>query len=225
MALNHEDHILRSWGTNASPWTEAVREDQIASRRLVTNKAVIDAVVDRAPGTVLDIGCGEGWLARALAERAIQVTGVDAIPELIEQARRAGNAEYRVATYEQIAAGALGDLQVDLVVINFALIGAESVDNLIRYVPRLLTPGGALVIQTLHPVVAGGELPYKEGWREGSWAGFNCHFSDPPPWYFRTLESWVRLIVNSGLRLVELREPVHPETGKPASVIFVAVMN
>lgn len=223
MALNHEDHILRSWEANASPWTEAVREDQIASRRLVTNKAIIDAVVHRAPGTVLDIGCGEGWLARALAERGIQVTGVDAIPALIEQARRAGNAEYRVATYEEIAAGALGDLQVDLVVINFALIGAESVDNLIRYVPRLLTPGGALAIQSLHPVVAGGDLPYKEGWREGSWAGFNCQFSDPPPWYFRPLESWVRLIVSTGLRLVELREPVHPETGKPASVIFVAV--
>ena len=225
MALNHEDHILRSWGTNASPWTAAVREDQIASRRLVTNQAVIDVVTRRTPRTVLDIGCGEGWLARALAERGMRVTGVDAIPELIEQARRAGQAEYRVATYEEIAAGALDITPVDLVVINFALIGAESVDNLIRYVPRLLNPAGALVIQTLHPVVAGGDLPYKEGWREGSWAGFNCHFTDPPPWYFRPLESWVRLIVNSGLRLVELREPVHPETGKPASVIFVAVSN
>ena len=223
MALNHEDHILRSWGTNASPWTAAVREDQIASRRLVTNQAVIDVVTRRTPRTVLDIGCGEGWLARALAERGMRVTGVDAIPELIEQARRAGQAEYRVATYEEIAAGALDITPVDLVVINFALIGAESVDNLIRYVPRLLNPAGALVIQTLHPVVAGGDLPYKEGWREGSWAGFNCHFSDPPPWYFRPLETWVRLIAASGLRLVELREPVHPETGKPASVIFVAV--
>jgi 2-polyprenyl-3-methyl-5-hydroxy-6-metoxy-1,4-benzoquinol methylase len=225
MAMNHEAHILHSWNANASPWTDAVREDQIASRRLITNKAIVDAVMDRKPRTVLDIGCGEGWLARSLAERGVKVTGVDAVPGLIEQARLAGGADYRVATYEDIAAGALDDLRVDLVAINFALIGAESVDRLLGYVPRLINSNGALVIQTLHPVVAGGDLPYKEGWREGSWAGFNCHFTDPPPWYFRPLASWVRLIIGTGLRLVEMREPVHPETGKPASVIFVAVNN
>jgi hypothetical protein len=32
----------------------------------------------------------------------------------------------------------------------------------------------------------------------------------------------VRLLIGSGLRLVDLREPVHPATGRPASVILVA---
>lgn len=120
-----------------------------------------------------------------------------------------------------IAAGAL-DLSVDLAVANFSLIGRESVDRLLGYGPRLLTPGGTLVIQTLHPVVATGNAPYEDGWREGSWAGFGADFSDPAPWYFRTTESWVRLLVASGFRLLELREPLHPISGKPASLIFVA---
>jgi hypothetical protein len=81
-----------------------------------------------------------------------------------------------------------------------------------------------LVVQTLHPVVATGDAPYVDGWRAGSWAGFGAAFSDPAPWYFRTLASWVRLLDASGLRLRELREPVHPATGRPASAIFVAEM-
>jgi len=67
--------IIESWRKNAAPWTNAVREGQIESRRLVTNQAIIDAVISRAPRTALDIGCGEGWLVRALAERGIQTTG------------------------------------------------------------------------------------------------------------------------------------------------------
>lgn len=31
--------VVDSWHKNASPWTTAVRDDQIESRRLVTNRA------------------------------------------------------------------------------------------------------------------------------------------------------------------------------------------
>ncbi|MBA3466016.1 MAG: class I SAM-dependent methyltransferase, partial [Gemmatimonadaceae bacterium] len=89
----------------------------------------------------------------------------------------------------------------------------------------LLDRGGAFIVQTLHPVVAGGDLPYEDGWREGSWTGFSTEFTDPAPWYFRTLESWIRLFREGGLRVMELREPVHPVTRKPASVIFIAERN
>ena len=216
-----DERIVDSWRKNASPWTTAVRGNQIASRTLVTNKAIVDAVLSRSPQTVLDIGCGEGWLARSLAEHGIRAIGVDVVPALIEQAKKSGGGEFTVASYEEIAAGSL-DVSVDLVVANFSLIGKESVENVIRRAPSLLKSGGSLVIQTLHPVASCGDESYSDGWRAGSWAGFSEEFSDPAPWYFRTRESWEHLLACSGVRILETREPVHPETGKPASVIFIA---
>jgi 2-polyprenyl-3-methyl-5-hydroxy-6-metoxy-1,4-benzoquinol methylase len=198
-----------------------VRGNQIESRALITNRAIIEAVMSRSPRTVLDIGCGEGWLVRALGERGVQATGVDVVPALVEQATIAGGGEFRVASFEQIAASEL-DIAVDVIVANFSLIGKESVEGVIRRAPALLTDNGALIIQTLHPVVAGADLPYEDGWRRGSWAGFSDEFSDPAPWYFRTLQSWKSLLTDSGFSRVEMREPIHPETGKPASVIFIA---
>src|SRR6476661_515666 len=153
--------IVDSWHKNAAPWTDAVRESQIESRRLVTNQAIIDTIVARRPRTALDIGCGEGWLTRALVDRGIQTIGVDVVPELIECATRAGRGEFRVTSYEGIASGAL-DLRVDIAVANFALIGKESVERLVASAPSLLVPRGALIIQTLHPVAATGDLPYKD---------------------------------------------------------------
>ncbi|MGQ0641176.1 MAG: class I SAM-dependent methyltransferase [Gemmatimonadaceae bacterium] len=187
-----------------------------------TNQAIIDAVLQRKPTSALDIGCGEGWLARVLAARGVRVLGVDVVPELIAAAQRTGGGEFRVASYEMIAAGELEIPVLDVAIANFSLIGNESVGNLLRSLPRLLKTGGALIVQTLHPVIACGDAPYVDGWRHGSWAGFSDEFRDPAPWYFRTLESWQRLLVTSGMRVVALREPLHPPSQKPASVIFVA---
>lgn len=212
--------IVESWKSNALPWTVAVREAQIESRKLVTNQAVIDAICNRQPRSVLDLGCGEGWLARELTAKAIQVVGTDVVPTLIEEARRTGGGDFRVLSYEEIAAGKL-KVSVDLAVSNFALIGKESVDGLFKAIPSLLNPGGSFIVQTLHPVMTCGNLPYEDGWREGSWAGFSADFSNPAPWYFRTLESWKKLFAENGFRLDEIREPLHPKTQKPASVIFI----
>lgn len=216
-----DEKVIDSWRKNAAPWTTAVREQQIESRRLVTDAAIVDAVVSVAPRTALDLGFGEGWLSRALTERGIRMTGVDVVPELVERARQLGGGEFHVMSYEAIAAGGL-TATFDAVVANFALIGADAVDALIASMPRLLAPRGALIIQTLHPVVVNGDQPYKDGWRPGSWTGFSQDFTDPAPWYFRTMETWEALIAESGLRVEQRLEPVNPASGKPASVIFIA---
>jgi 2-polyprenyl-3-methyl-5-hydroxy-6-metoxy-1,4-benzoquinol methylase len=216
-----EAKIVDSWGKNAPAWTTAVREGQIESRELVTNRAIVDAILSRSPHSVLDIGCGEGWLAREIAAKGIHVVGVDVVPGLIEQAQRAGGGDFRVASYEEIAAGKLR-VSVDVIVCNFALLGKASVEGVFRTAPLLLNSHGSFIVQTLHPVVACGNSPYQDGWREGSWAGFGCDFTDPAPWYFRTLASWIKLFLDSGFRLLEMREPIHPKTQKPASVLFIA---
>ncbi len=212
--------IIESWEINAQSWTAAVREGQIESRKQVTDQAIIDAILNRLPGSVLDIGCGEGWLVRELAARNIHAVGTDVVPRLIEEAQSARGGDFRALSYEEIADGKL-KVSVDVVVCNFALLGKESVEGVFRAVPSLLNSHGTFVVQTLHPVMACGDSPYRDGWREGSWAGFSTDFSNPAPWYFRTLESWIKLFVGSGFRLGEVREPLHPKTQKPASIIFV----
>ncbi|HVC29407.1 MAG TPA: class I SAM-dependent methyltransferase [Gammaproteobacteria bacterium] len=213
--------IIDSWLKNASPWTAAVREGQIESRQLVTNRAIIDAILGRSPQSVLDIGCGEGWLARELSTHSIHVDGVDAVGQMINQAKSLGGGNFHVISYEEITAGKL-ETCADVVVCNFALLGKESVEGLFGAVPTLMQACGTFIVQTLHPVTACGALPYRDGWREGSWCGFSDDFTDPAPWYFRTLESWITLFVRNGFGLLEMREPCHPKTQKPASVIFIA---
>lgn len=212
--------IVESWGINALPWITAVRDRRIESRKLITDQAVVDAIVSCRPGSVLDIGCGEGWLVRELAGRNIRGVGTDVVPKLIEEARLAGGGDFRALSYEEIAAGKL-EVSVDVAVCNFSLLGNESVQGIFGAVPSLLNPQGTFVVQTLHPVMACGDLSYRDGWRDGSWAGFSADFSSPPPWYFRTVESWIKLLVDSGFRLCEVREPLHPGTRKPASMIFI----
>jgi 2-polyprenyl-3-methyl-5-hydroxy-6-metoxy-1,4-benzoquinol methylase len=216
-----DSKIVDSWKRNASPWMNAVRAQEIESRRLITDQAVLDAVLDCKPATVLDLGCGEGWLAMALQQHGMRVTAVDVVPELVLAATKAGVIDGRALSYEEIAAGRL-DLKTDVVVCNFSLLGKESVDGLLRAMPLLLEPDGSLIVQTLHPLVACGELPYADGWRTGSWAGFGDAFSDAPPWYFRTLQTWLESMWSGGLIVREMREPVHPRTNRPASVIFRA---
>ena len=220
MAVLTDEKIVESWSRNSDPWVAAVRGREIASRALVTDAAIVEAVRACRPRTGVDLGCGEGWLVRALPE--VKMVGVDAIDGLVEAARAAGGSagDFRVMSYEEIAAGGLR-LAADVAICNFSLIGEASTAGLLRAAPTYLRPGGTLIVQTVHPLASCGDAPYVDGWREGSWAGFSSDFTDAPPWYFRTLASWVALFIDSGLRVTGLREPVHPETGKPVSLILM----
>ena len=218
-AAAREQAILAAWRDNALPWVRAVRGDAIASRRLVTDAAIVQVVIGQRPRSVIDLGCGEGWLVRALAAKGIAALGVDAVPALVDSAAAAGG-RFVTADYAAIAAGALGE-RADAVICNFSLLGEASVDRLLQAMPALLEPSGVVIIQTLHPCSACGEQAYVDGWRDGSWAGCGDGFAAPAPWYFRTLAGWLACFAAAGLRLLALREPLHPHSGQPASVIFV----
>ncbi|MDH3060935.1 methyltransferase domain-containing protein, partial [Gordonia alkanivorans] len=53
-------------------------------------KAALDAFIDSVAGIgpVLDVGCGPGTVTAYLADRGLDVTGVDLSPRMIENARR-----------------------------------------------------------------------------------------------------------------------------------------
>jgi 2-polyprenyl-3-methyl-5-hydroxy-6-metoxy-1,4-benzoquinol methylase len=227
-SLLHEQDILSAYHINAQAWSNIVARNGIPSRVLVTNSAILSAIEEYNPATLLDLGCGEGWLARGVALGGRRVFGVDGVEELIVSAREQSSPEIHYAQYDYqaIAEGALNiwsaveNVRFDLVVCNFAIIGQLWVAEALAKIP--LSEHGHVMIQTLHPVVANGTEVYADGWREGSWAGFGSEFTKPAPWYFRTIASWIQLLRSAGLSLVELREPLHPETQKPASLVLIA---
>ena len=219
-----DQKIIDSWSKNAHPWMTAVHEGEIKSRLLITNKAIINTVLARNPKTVLDVGCGEGWIIRELNKAGIKSLGIDVVPELIEYANKQGNGRFKTLSYQELSSEVIKE-KFDLIVCNFSLLGYESVNHVFKQAPSLLNNGGSMIIQTIHPVTECGDEDYKDGWREGSWKGFNRQFSDPAPWYFRTLETWKVLFLKNGFEVIDMIEPINPETNTPASIVFVGTIN
>lgn len=216
-----EHKILESWSQNAEPWIQAVRKDQIESRRLITNQAIIDAVLNCKPHSVLDIGCGEGWLGRQLSSKGIDTLGIDGEPKLIKAAQTLSvSGKYQLMSYEDIIQNQLNK-KFDVAVCNFSLIGKDSVEGLFAIASNLLHHRGYFIVQTLHPKTTETRRPYQDGWRKGSWDGFSSEFCNPAPWYLRTIQSWLELFTDNGFKSPEIIEPLNPVTQKPASIIFI----
>ncbi len=219
-----DKQVLKAWIDNASFWTKQVRNNTIASRRLITNQAIVDAIVSTPSESVLDIGCGEGWLTRELSSRGLTVTGVDGVEQLIRQARQEGAERYLQIAYEDISKSSIPG-NYDLVTCNFALLGKEATEHIFQVVPDLLNPKGYFIVQTVHPLMYCDKSTYQDGWKLETWSTFENQSGTPAPWYFRTTGSWINLFQSNGLTLVQLQEPLNPETGHPASLLLVGQLS
>ena len=218
--MDQSTSIRASWEANAANWIETIVNNEIESRVLVTNEAIVQAVLAVSPASVLDIGCGEGWLTRLLRSKGIDAYGVDAVASLIKYAIEKDGPFYAVASFRELADGSTQMKKKAAAVINFALLDESDTDMLINNLHLLVEPGGSVIIQTLHPLVIAMQEPYVSGWKNGSWNGMKRDFEQPYQWYFRTLQDWVKLFGQAGLTVRSIGEPLHPSTQKPASLIF-----
>ena len=218
--------ILESWQQNAENWIHAVDNEEIESRKLATNQAIVEAIRLHQPKSMLDLGCGEGWLTRELNANGIPTLGVDGTAALIEYAQKKGKGNYQACSYEQVIEGhALIGEPFDGIVINFGLFLKEEVALLLGALKKRLAPHGKVFIQSLHPTALLGQGAYQSRWEPDSWAGLSKQFTQPHPWYNRTFGDWIRLFRRAGLKIFDLQEPLHPQTLKPVSVIFVLEKN
>jgi 2-polyprenyl-3-methyl-5-hydroxy-6-metoxy-1,4-benzoquinol methylase len=209
------------WEANAAAWTQVVRESRIESRRVATNAAIVSLLLKYSPKRVLDFGCGEGWLARELSLHGMEIVGIDGSSELIARSQELGGGRFLELTYAQAIANPERMCGLyDAIACNFSLL-EENIAPLLRTIQSQLNDDGHLFIQTIHPLNGGANQPYVDGWRLENFASFDITFPQPMSWYFRTVSSWLNLLKESGLNLVETVEPFHPESLQPLSLIFV----
>ncbi|MFD1018340.1 class I SAM-dependent methyltransferase [Thalassobacillus hwangdonensis] len=214
-----EKRLMDSWDSNSHAWTESIRKEKIESRNKVTNPAIFHEVLAHSPQRVLDIGCGEGWLARKLAQEGIQVVGIDGSKTLIEEASKAGGGTFKTLTYEAFATDpAQLESKFDVVLCNFSLL-SEDIQPVLKAAREVLAENGTVIIQTLHPITVIQNEPYENGWKIENFDGMGERYVSSMPWYYRTLGSWINEFNYAGLNIVDCKEPIN-EVGVPLSILF-----
>jgi 2-polyprenyl-3-methyl-5-hydroxy-6-metoxy-1,4-benzoquinol methylase len=153
VSLNDETRAI--WDGNAAFWDERMGDGNDFQRMLVG--PATERLLQVRPGElVLEIACGNGVMARRLAELDAQVLATDFAPAMVERARTRGDAggsiEYRVVdgtSGEQLTA--LGEGRFDAVLCNMALMDMAEIDPLLSSIPKLLKPGGRFIFSQTHP--------------------------------------------------------------------------
>ena len=91
------DEDSRHWSRVAGDWVAWARKPNHDA--FWAYQAALVAFIGRGSGTALDVGCGEGRVARVLTGCGYQVTAVDPVFEFVDAAAQAGSAQnYAVGT-------------------------------------------------------------------------------------------------------------------------------
>lgn len=176
--------------------------------------------------TLVDIGCGSGYLARAMAERGAHVTGIDISPRMIalgerHEAEAPLGIRYRVADAADVAAH-LKPASFDMATSCLALQDMPKAAEVLRGVFTVLRPGGRFVASITHPC---SDMPFRRWERDEHgnkrWLCVDRYFERGPLTYtwerfgetvsttamHATLEDWFGWILAAGFQLRAFREP------------------
>jgi SAM-dependent methyltransferase len=177
-----------------------------------------DEIVPPPGRQTLEIGCGEGRVARDLKARGHHVVAIDNSPTLLRYALEADpDGHYELA---DAAALPFADGSFDLVVAYNSLMDVEDMPAAVREAARVLEPGGHFSICVTHPLNDAGvfesDQPDAPFVIRDSYFGrrrFEAHFERNGleitfrGWMY-ALEDYCRALADAGFVITHLREPV-----------------
>ena len=108
------------------------------------------ALIAQVPGNArhaIDVGCGDGVIARVLATRGIGVVGLDVSPRMIALARARTDPGLRIQyRHDDVMTADLPERTFD-VVVSVAVAHHLPLDVIVPCLVRLVAPGGTLLLQ------------------------------------------------------------------------------
>ena len=224
------DSASSLWDRNSAWWQRAFTEGEDAEYE----EQILPLVEFNLKGArrVLDVGCGEGQVARRVARLGTDVVGIDASMAQVAAAHdRGGPAQFVRARAEQLPclSGSF-----DAVVLCLALEHVDPFEPAISEIARVLVPGGLFLLFLTHPLLQTPESGWVEDegsgkryWRVGPYLQDDVAIDKVAPGvYFefahRPLSRYVHAMGQAGLLIEDMMEPSPPrraliETGAIAA--------
>ena len=218
----------REWATLADWFDEDQGDAGDLWHRTLIFPGILKVIGNVKGRDILDVGCGNGSLARILARRANRVTGVDGSAGIIEHAKRREAAEPLGVKYFAHDAADLSRFEAnsfDLVTSCMALMDMPDAAGAIREMGRVVRRGGRCVMLFCHPCF---DIPKASSWLVESGFGrkpsvalklerYREVFSEWLKWsnkvdhemlaHHRPLSWYFRAIRDAGLAVTMLDEP------------------
>ena len=150
------DEGRRLWDKKARFWDELHGDGGNMFHRRLVEPALLTLLKPKAGERVLDVGCGNGAVARRLAAEGVRVTAVDFSAEMIRLAQGRGShgapIDYQVMdATEESALLSLGAAEFDAVVSTMALMDMPTSRPFFAAARQLLRGDGRLAFVTMHP--------------------------------------------------------------------------
>lgn len=223
-----EQEMLRLWDDRAIDWDIQVGEDGDSNRILNSDPVLWSFVGNVAGRSVLDAGCGTGYLSRQLCLKGARATAADFSPQMIKiaQARaRQKNLDIDFHVDSCTELKMLQDGQFDIVISNYVLMDLVDLEAVMRAFNRVLKSGGIAVLVFSHPCFPQGEsatlsedgsvcyrwaFSYFERMRRSDppWK----HFTTPFVWLHRPLSDYWKAFKGAGFCVDDFEEPrISPE--------------
>lgn len=179
--------------------SEAYREwassfDDPASPLLALESRVVEPLLGDVRGLrTLDIGCGTGRWTSLLLDRGAVVTGLDASPEMLDEARRKTGIAGRLVRGDG-RTPPFRARSARLVLCCLTIGHLQPVRSTLRALGNLLAPGGRLIVTDFHPDAL------RRGWKRTYRHGGETVAIESQPYALANLTA-------PGLKLASLAEP------------------
>lgn len=152
------------WPELAEWYDGRIGDDGDLWHRELIDPTLIELVGDVRGRVVLDLACGNGYLARRFARQGAKVVGVDAsapVVALAEKRERTEPLGIVYHTHDAASLPMLTDASFDLVFSNMAVMDMPDAAGPFRETARVLRPGGRFVASLCHPCF---DVPNASSW-------------------------------------------------------------
>lgn len=149
--------MLEEYKNDRAIWEENADSVNLRSDILVTNR-IVDILGDIEGKTILDLGCGNGKLARKLSMKGARVVGIDITPEQIEFAKQREEKErmgiqYFVCDLTHINSLVLPIKEFDIVIsaMTHLYLSEKEFVRSFSVISSYLKQGGHFIYGDIHP--------------------------------------------------------------------------